>query len=71
VKKSDSGERIVIAVRKVDSLHWNVLGWIRAKHAKKKKWLKDPMGRGRPAYFVPKEFLQPIDTLPIVRVKEA
>jgi hypothetical protein len=71
IKQTDNDDRIAIAVRKVNSLEWLVLGWMYARDAKKKKWLKDPNGRGRPAYFVPIEFLQPMNTLPIVRVKEA
>jgi hypothetical protein len=70
IKPSDSSKRIVVAVRKVNSLEWMILGWIRCKHGKKRKWLKDPQGRGRPAYFVPEEFLQPIEKLPIIRVRE-
>lgn len=64
VKERDSDERIVVGFRKIDDTHYDLLGWIAAKEAKKKKWMKDPMARGRPAYFVPQEFLNPVETFP-------
>ena len=71
LRDRDGDDRIVIAVRKVNSLEWRCLGWIKAKDGKKKKWLKDPGGRGVYAYFVPIDALEPIETLPVVRTKEA
>jgi hypothetical protein len=38
-------------------------GWMYARDGKKEKFWKDP-ARGRPAYFVPKPYLEPMETLP-------
>jgi len=37
-------------------------GWIKAADAMKEQWKNDPAG-GRPAYFVPKENLYPLNCL--------
>ena len=64
VKESDDDDRVVIGFRKVDATHFDVLGWIYAKDAKRKKWRRDPGKRNRFAYFVPQDRLQSMETLP-------
>lgn len=43
--------------------HFKYLGWIDSKNAKEKKWLKDIMNIGVPAYFVPRDALE---TTPLI-----
>lgn len=40
-----------------------IQGWIKAEDGKQSRYWADP-AYGRPAYFVPKEVLQPMDSLP-------
>jgi hypothetical protein len=38
-------------------------GWIMGKDGKQPQYYKDPTGNNRPAYFVPREVLKPIEAL--------
>ncbi len=42
---------------------FDIIGWIVASDAKRVEWYSDPSGKQRPAYFVPRTALHPIDTL--------
>lgn len=42
---------------------FDIYGWIYGREGKQPQWWGDPAG-GRPAFFVPKHVLRPIETLP-------
>jgi len=56
----DDDKRLVFVT--VEDGEFRIHGWIRAADGKQEKWWKDPAG-GRPAYFVPKYSLRPMDEL--------
>lgn len=65
VREDDPDDRVMVLVTWKDSelpklLVW---GWIEIKKAKKKKYVRNYGGYGS-AYFVPKEDLNPMETLP-------
>ncbi len=41
-----------------------VCGWIYGRAGKDKQWWDEPIGNGRPAFFVPQQALMPIQSLP-------
>lgn len=43
-------------------------GWIKSEDAMQEQWKKDP-AKGRPAYFVPKEALSPLLSLPCLNAQ--
>ncbi len=64
VKDRDKDHRIVVAYRQHSKHTYEAMGWITARDAKRPEWKSDPGDRGKPAYFVPQQFLNSIDTLP-------
>jgi hypothetical protein len=52
----------VLVLVTIESRITLVHGWIKSEDAMQEKWKKDP-AKGRPAYFVPKENLSPIELL--------
>ena len=51
----DDGAIVVLVAGKAP--RYEIVGWIVAKEAKQDKWLSDPGGYGKPAYFVPRTAL--------------
>lgn len=59
-KNEDPGKKfILVTIEKQRTL---IHGWCYGREAMEERYWADP-ARGRPAYFVPKEALRPIDTL--------
>lgn len=58
----DPDDRIFILVTGM-SPHFLIQGWIKASEGKVQEYWSDPAG-GRPAYFVPKERLYPMESIP-------
>lgn len=63
IRDDDSDSKIYILSRGLPPGAIEIAGWTLGKDAKQKRWL-DTKGGLRPAYFVPAEFLQPMDGLP-------
>ncbi len=61
VQLDESPDKILVLVT-IENRITLIHGWIRASDAMKEQWKKDPAG-GRPAYFVPKENLYPLNCL--------
>jgi hypothetical protein len=61
VQKGESPEKkyVLVTIQNKTTL---IHGWIHGGEAMQEKFWADP-AKGRPAYFVPKEYLHPIDTL--------
>ena len=59
-RQSDPNRKFVLVT--IESQQTLIHGWCYGKDAMQNQFWKDP-ARGRPAYFVPKEHLHPIDTL--------
>jgi hypothetical protein len=61
VQKNEPAEKkyVLVTIQNKTTL---VHGWIHGGEAMQEKFWADP-AKGRPAYFVPKEYLHPIDTL--------
>ena len=59
VRPRDSGAVISVTG---EAPNFNVAGWFPAEDAKRQEWSKD-FGFGNPAYFVPHEFLLPLDEI--------
>ena len=61
VQKNEPPEKkyVLVTIQNKTTL---IHGWIHGERAMQEKFWADPAG-GRPAYFVPKEHLHPIDTL--------
>ena len=53
---SDPDDRVIYLLVGSDG-EYLVAGWIRAEHAKKQEFYRDPTGKGRHAYFVPQHKL--------------
>lgn len=63
VRDNDSDDEIfILLVGEIPN--YRVVGWIRGVDAKRAEWYKDMGKRGKPAYFVPQEYLNPIELLP-------
>ena len=43
--------------------NYEIVGWLQASDGKHEQYWKDPTGKGRPAYFVPQNRLNQIETL--------
>lgn len=61
VQKDESPEKKFVLVT-IENKKTLIHGWICAKDAMKQRFWSDPAG-GRPAYFVPKTALRPMNTL--------
>lgn len=63
VQKNEPAEKkyVLVTIQNKTTL---VHGWIYGGEAMQEKFWADP-ARGRPAYFVPKEYLHPINTLAV------
>ena len=59
-RQSDPNRKFVLVT--IENQQTLIHGWCYGKDAMQNQFWKDP-ARGRPAYFVPKEHLHPIDTL--------
>jgi hypothetical protein len=61
VQKNEPAEKkyVLVTIQNKTTL---IHGWIHGGEAMQEKFWADP-AKGRPAYFVPKEYLHPIDTL--------
>ena len=61
VQKNEPAEKkyVLVTIQNKTTL---VHGWIHGGEAMQEKFWADP-AKGRPAYFVPKEYLHPIETL--------
>jgi len=58
IRKGDrSSDNFILVTGKAP--HFNVVGWIRGRHAKRERWLHAHGGR-TPAYFVPHSHLRPV-----------
>jgi len=44
--------------------HYNVKGWMYARDGKLPEYWDDPSGQNRPAFFVPRKLLLPLDEIP-------
>lgn len=64
VRDNDDDNKIYILSRGMPPSVIEIVGWIRGAAAKQQRWQKDPGGYGRPAYFVPDDELQPMESLP-------
>lgn len=62
VRERDPDDRVVVLV-KGQCPAYEIVGWILGRHAKENMWRRDPHQRGKPAYFVPWNNLQPIERL--------
>ncbi len=65
VRDDDPDDRVMVLVTWTESdlPSLKVWGWIEIKKAKKKKYLSNPGGYGQ-CYLIPKEDLNPMETLP-------
>lgn len=66
IRSDDEDSRRVIGVvieRGKERQQYRVVGWINAKHAKKKEWKIDPRSLGRPMFAVPQDKLRGLDEL--------
>jgi hypothetical protein len=61
VQKNEDPEKRFILVT-IENKRTLIHGWCYGKDAMEEKYWADP-ARGRPAYFVPKEILRPLETL--------
>jgi hypothetical protein len=59
-RQSDPNKKFLLVT--IENRQTLLHGWIHGGEAMQEKFWADPAG-GRPAYFVPKEYLRPIDTL--------
>lgn len=67
VKSDDHDDRYYVLVRGALP-HYEVIGWIKGKDAKRPEWWKNP-GDHKPAFFVPDEHLRPVSELAVSRVR--
>jgi len=63
VRDNDSDDEIFVLVTG-EIPNYRIVGWIKGSDAKKAEWYKDMGKRGKPAYFVPQECLNPLSLLP-------
>jgi hypothetical protein len=59
---TDPDDRIFILITGL-APHYIIQGWVMAKEGKKSEFWSDPSRQGRPAYFVPRDCLNPIADL--------
>ena len=64
VKDRDKDGRVVVFYRKLNRLQFQALGWKTVADVKKVGEKLDPNERGKPAYFIKDEQLNPLETLP-------
>ena len=64
VRDNDDDNKIYILSRGMPPSVIEIVGWIYGHMGKKEEYKKDPGGYGRPAYFVPDNVLQPMETMP-------
>lgn len=61
--RRDDAAAIFVAVAQVDPLTYDVLGWVHGADGMVPAFWGDPHRTGRPAFWVPADALQPLDTL--------
>lgn len=62
VQKNEDPDRIFVLVT-IENKQTFIHGWLRGEEAMNDQFWSDP-ARGRPAYFVPKDYLHPMSELP-------
>lgn len=62
IVQADEEDDMRLVLVTLEAGEFRIHGWIKAADGKCQKWRKDPAG-GRPAYFVPKYSLRPMDEL--------
>ena len=63
VQPQDADDEIFVLVNGCDGAY-EVVGWMSGREAKQEQWLADHGGYGKPAYFVPRSSLHPMEELP-------
>lgn len=64
IRDNDKDDSIYILSRGMPPGAIEIVGWIYGHMGKKEEYKKDPGGYGRPAYFIPDNVLQPMESLP-------
>ena len=65
VRENDNDDDVFILSRGLPPGAIEIAGWMKGRDAKRKEWLRDPGGYGRPSYFVDCAHLQPMEDLKV------